>query len=141
MGDTSDSARVLVRAVALLCALCAVVLVLVAVLVDLDTGDRMASVAGAVAGLVGLALSVRALRPADTAAVRARGRGAAAIGGNVSGSAVGRNSKVTGQPAAPGPGGTRQGGGPVTAEGDGAVAAGGDVTGSALGEGSEVDGP
>ncbi|MFE1556257.1 hypothetical protein ACFW6V_14930 [Streptomyces sp. NPDC058734] len=140
MRAASGTGRVLARTVALLCAAVAVALVLVAVLVDLDTGDRVASVAGAVAGLVGLACSVLALRPADPPAAHARGAGAIAVGGNVSGSALGRNSKVTGAPPAPGQGGGATAAGPVRAEGDGAFAAGGDVTGSAFGEGSEVEG-
>ncbi|MEU6878462.1 hypothetical protein [Streptomyces sp. NPDC046712] len=141
MVESSGASRVLVRMAALLCAACAVALVLVAVLVDLDTGDRVASVAGAVAGLVGLAWSVVALRPSgDAAGVRSRGRGAVAVGGDVTGSAPGRNSKVYGRSTPPARDGGTAAAGPVSAEGDGAFAAGGDVTGSALGEGSEVNG-
>lgn len=124
--------------VAVLCALCVPGLVLVAVLVDLDTADRTASLAGAATGLVGLALSVLALRRADPATVHAHGDGAISVGGNVSSSAVGPNSKVKGRSAAPAAGAAAAG--PVVAEGTGAFAAGGDVTGSTLGEGSEVDG-
>ncbi|ANP50934.1 hypothetical protein AVL59_16065 [Streptomyces griseochromogenes] len=123
---------------AALCALCVPGLVLVAVVVDLDTADRVASLAGAATGLVGLALSVLALRRPGAPTVLARGNGAISVGGNVSHSAVGPNSEVTGRAAAPTAGAAAAGS--VVAEGDGAFAAGGDVTGSALGDGSEVDG-
>ncbi|MGW1752396.1 hypothetical protein ACWCRD_43745 [Streptomyces sp. NPDC002092] len=137
MAAASGGARIAALGVAVLCALCVPGLVLVAVLVDLDTADRTASLAGAATGLVGLALSVLALRRADPATAHAHGDGAISVGGNVSSSAVGPNSKVKGRSAAPAAGAAA---GPVVAEGSGAFAAGGDVTGSALGEGSEVDG-
>ncbi|MFF4576054.1 hypothetical protein [Streptomyces sp. NPDC001410] len=137
MAAASGGARI-AAAVAVLCALCVPGLVLVAVLVDLDTADRMASLAGAATGLVGLALSVLALRRADPAAVRASGDGAISVGGSVGNSAVAANSRVRGRSAAPAAGAAAAG--PVVAEGGRAFAAGGDVTGSALGEGSEVDG-
>ncbi|MGV4980979.1 hypothetical protein ACVB8X_31235 [Streptomyces sp. NRAIS4] len=137
MTAASGRARIAMVA-AVLCALCVPGLVLVAVLVDLDTADRMASLAGAATGLVGLALSVLTLRRADRATVRAQGDGAISVGGNVTNSAVGANSRVTGRPTAPAAGAAAAGS--VRAEGSGAFAAGGDVTSSTLGEGSEVDG-
>lgn len=138
MAAASGGARIAALVAAVLCALCVPGLVLVAVLVDLDTADRVASLAGAATGLVGLALSVLALRRADPAGVYARGDGAISVGGSVTSSAIGAYSKVTGQVAAPAAGGAAAGS--VVAEGEGAFSAGGDVTGSALGDGSEVDG-
>lgn len=138
MRAASGGSRIAAVVVAVLCALCVPGLVLVAVLVDLDTADRTASLAGAATGLVGLAFSVLALRRKDPVTVRAHGDGAIGVGGSVNHSAIGPNSKVRGQRAAPAAGGAAAG--HVTAEGSGAFAAGGDVTDSALGEGSEVDG-
>lgn len=66
MAGVSGAARAAVAMVAGLCALGVLALVLVAALVDLGTADRLASVAGSAAGLVGLALSVIALRRSDT---------------------------------------------------------------------------
>ncbi|CAM5371620.1 hypothetical protein [Streptomyces abikoensis] len=135
----------IVWAVAGVCGLAAIGLIVVAALADLDTGDKAASIVGAVAGLVGCALSVYfGLRPGGSAGVtvRAGGRGAVAAGGNATSNAVGKNSKVTravtspcpAQPP-PAPPSAQQ----VAAHGSGAVAAGGDATGNALGEGSEVE--
>ncbi|MGW7449878.1 hypothetical protein [Streptomyces sp. NPDC054787] len=143
------------------CGLVAVGLVMVAVFVDLDTGDRTASIAGAVIGLAGCLLSVyfgTRGSASGSGAVRARGRGAVAAGGSVSGNAVGKNAKVTRTanpsapapaapapaapapaapaPAAPAPAVSQP---EVTARGAGAVAAGTDVTHNAIGEGSQVE--
>ncbi|MFF8269503.1 hypothetical protein ACF059_19235 [Streptomyces sp. NPDC016562] len=126
------------------CGLVAVGLVMVAVFVDLDTGDRTASIAGAVIGLAGCLLSIyfgTRGSASGSGAVRARGRGAVAAGGSVSGNAVGKNAKVTrtanpSAPAAPAPAVTQP---EVTARGAGAVAAGTDVTHNAIGEGSQVE--
>ncbi len=138
----------------------AVGLTLVALLVDLDTADRVASLVGAVAGLAGLGFSAHALvRPDGDGAgggtggggsprvVRARGRGAVAAGGDVTGNAFGASSKTINgqgqsqpqpqpQPQSPSPGSSR---GHVSARGDGAVAAEGNVRGNAFGDGSEAD--
>jgi hypothetical protein len=133
-----------VWAVAGVCGLTAVGLVVVAVLVDLDTGDRVASIVGAIVGLMGCALSVYfGMRQAGGGdiTVRARGRGAVAAGEDVAGNAVGKNSKVTrtATPPAPAhmpPTPLRH---QVTAHGSGTVAAGGNTTGNAIGEASEVE--
>ncbi|GGS15210.1 hypothetical protein Snoj_82890 [Streptomyces nojiriensis] len=133
-----------VWAVAGLCGLTAVGLLLVAVLLDLDTGDRVASVAGAVAGLLGCALTVYfGMQQGGRVnlSVQAKGRSAVAGGRDVSGNAVGKNSKVT---RAANSSASRQvsnarSDAPVSARGHGATAAGGHVTGNAIGEGSEVE--
>ncbi|MFJ9667805.1 hypothetical protein ACIRPP_24840 [Streptomyces sp. NPDC101219] len=143
----TGSARVWVWATAVVTGLTAAGLILLVVLRDLDTAGQAASVAGAVVGLIGLLVSVVALlRGGGTAApagaatgrrVRADDHGIA-VGGDVTGSALGRNAKVTGPSAGPGtprpaPRDTRD---DVRARQDG-IAVGGDVTDSALGEGSE----
>lgn len=119
--------------------LTAVGLVLLAVLGNLDTAGQAASVAGAVVSLAGLLVSVVALfRTSAGGGSRVRaGRGAIAVGGDITGSALGRNSRVTSPSSAPRStaAGARDGG-EVRAERDG-IAAGGHVTDSALGEGSE----
>lgn len=110
-------------------------LVLVAVLADLDTAGQAASVVGAVVALAALVVSVLALGGTPTPGRRVRaGRGAVAVGGDITGSALGRNAKVTGPrtPAAP----ARRTDADVRAGRDG-IATGGDITDSALGEGSK----
>ncbi|GHE92649.1 hypothetical protein GCM10017776_06310 [Streptomyces griseoluteus] len=113
----------------------AVGLALVALLADLDTAGQAASVVGAVVALAALVVSVLALggTPAPRRRVRA-GRGAVAAGGNITGSALGDNSKVTG-PRTPSTA-ARRTHDDVHAARDG-IATGGDITDSALGEGSE----
>lgn len=110
-------------------------LVLVAVLADLDTAGQAASVVGAVVALAALVVSVLALggTPAPGRRVRA-GRGAVAAGGDITGSALGAHSKVTGPRTPPAP--ARHTQADVHATRDG-IATGGDITDSALGEGSE----
>ncbi|MFC7304596.1 hypothetical protein ACFQVC_10260 [Streptomyces monticola] len=142
MTGNTGTARVVVWSVAVLCGIVSVGLVVLVAVRDLDTGDRAASIVGAVAGLAGLAVSVYfGLRPdaGGGAAVRASGRGATAVRGNVVGNAFGARSKVSGRPS----GGTpaaAPGEGPVSARGRGAFAADGEVAGNAFGEDSEVDG-
>ncbi|MET9412668.1 hypothetical protein ABZY03_00500 [Streptomyces klenkii] len=140
------STRQILWAVAGVCGAATIGLVVVAALADLDTGDRVASIVGAAAGLLGCALSVYfGLRQAGGTGVtvHAGGRGAVAAGGNATGNAVGKNSKVTravtppGSPAQPAP--TPPPGQQVAAHGSGAAAAGGNATGNALGKGSEVE--
>lgn len=138
------STRRSVWVIGTLCALSAVGLALVAIIVDLDTGDQVASIAGAVVGLIGCALSVYfGSRPATgrRAAVQAHGRGAVAAGRDVSGNAVGKNARVIRSASTP----TNPNRLPNTTEdheiiarGSGTVAGGDDVTGNAIGEGSEI---
>ncbi|MET7610087.1 hypothetical protein [Streptomyces seoulensis] len=110
-------------------------LVLVAVLADLDTAGQAASVVGAVVALAALVVSVLALGGTPTQGRRVRAdRGAVAAGGNITGSALGPHSKVTGPHTPPTP--ARRTRSDVHASRD-AIATGGDITDSALGEGSE----
>jgi hypothetical protein len=139
------SSRRLAWVVAGVCGIATIGLIAVVVFMDLDTGDQVASVVGASAGLVGCALSVYfGVRQAGAGGpgVQARGRATVAAGGNATGNAVGKGSKVTrssglasvssSTPPAPSQHG-------VIARGTQAVAGGGHVTDNAIGEGSEVD--
>lgn len=141
----SDTRRRVMWAVAALCGVTGVGLALVAVLVDLDTADRTASVVGAVVALVGLALSTYTLLQAPANAggtARAQGRGAIAASGSISGNAIGARSKVSAAPAPVVPGTPQTNsvtpGPQVESRGEGAVAAGGDISGNAMGDDSEV---
>ncbi|MFJ3673673.1 hypothetical protein ACIPSE_45250 [Streptomyces sp. NPDC090106] len=139
----TGAARVWVWATAVVTGLASTGLILLAVLGDLDTAGQAASVAGAVVGFAALLVAVIALfrtsggggGGSEGRRVRA-GRRAIAVGGNITGSALGKNSKVTGPPTTPGPSVPPRGGDDVRARADG-IAAGGAVTDSALGEGSE----
>ncbi|MFF7777537.1 hypothetical protein ACFZCG_24375 [Streptomyces tanashiensis] len=128
-------------------ALTAVGLLVVLVVADLDTGDKVASLVGAIlagAGLVVAVLSlVRDNAPPVGREVRA-GQGGVAAGGDITGSALGASSRVSTQPPggpapvdAAGAVGPPAGSGSVIAD-PGGIAAGGDISGSALGEGSQV---
>ncbi|WP_328978414.1 hypothetical protein [Streptomyces canus] len=136
----TGAARVWVWVTAVVTGLAAVGLMLLAVLADLDTAGQAASVAGAVVGMVALLVSVIALfrgggSSGNGRTVRA-GHGAIVSGGNITGSALGKNSKVTGPPTMPGPPSAQRDGDDVRARRDG-IAVGGDITDSALGDGSE----
>ncbi|MFF5447087.1 hypothetical protein [Streptomyces sp. NPDC012888] len=117
-------------------------LVGIVVLVDLDTGDRVASVLGALVTL-GLA-AYTFLAPAGLARQIRAGRGATVIAGTVTGSALGTGSTVAGAPTQPRPpltepdadGTPRAAGEDVRAARDATVVLG-DVHDSALGDGSE----
>ncbi|KOV30317.1 hypothetical protein ADK60_16805 [Streptomyces sp. XY431] len=122
-------------------------MVAVPVLVDLETADRLASVTGALAALVGLAVTVRGLlrgAAADMPAGRegAQGGGGAAAAGDVrevhvvaENGGVGAAGDITavgsGQPSAPSGGDAppRIDRREVRATGPGSVAAGGDIHG------------
>jgi hypothetical protein len=138
----TGAARVWVWVTAMVTGVVTIGLILLTVLGDLDTAGQAASVAGAVVGLAALLVSVIALfrsgggGSAGGRRVRA-GRRAIAVGGSITGSAVGKNSVVTGPPTSPGTTpATPRDGDDVRARRDG-IATGGDVTDSALGEGSE----
>jgi hypothetical protein len=116
-------------------------LILLAVLGDLDTAAQAASVAGSVASLAALLVSVLALfwsggGSATGRRVRA-GRRAIAVGGNVTSAAVGKDVTVTGPPTSPDTTPrTSRDGADVRARTDG-IAVGGVVTDSAIGEGGQ----
>ncbi|MFF9342872.1 hypothetical protein ACF1CG_24380 [Streptomyces sp. NPDC014773] len=88
----------------------AVALVLVSLLVDLDTGDRVASVVGAVTGVGGVALAVYGLNRPAQAGPAAAGPPAAGARSVQSGRGIGRavtgdNNRFRGPaPEAPSPG-------------------------------------
>lgn len=124
---------------AVLCAAAGVGLVVVAVVVDLDTADRAASVVGGVVALCGTVLTVYQVLSAGGAAtgIRAQGARAVAAGGSISGNAMGTRSRVVGSAAGSAPGSAVTGGS-VEAVGDGALAAGQGVSGNAIGDDSEL---
>ncbi|MFE5714099.1 hypothetical protein ACFQ7J_25180 [Streptomyces sp. NPDC056501] len=111
----------------------------VAVLVDLDSGDRIASVVGAVVSLAVAAYTFVQSSSGGGPELRIRARrGATVIDGDVTGSAVGRGSKVVGPRTAPGAGPRRRRprGSDVQAGPDSKVVLG-DVHDSAIGDESE----
>lgn len=140
----TGAARVWVTVAAVVAGLATVALVLVAVLVDLDTADKTASIVGAVLALASLVVSLIALfrdgngnTPSPGRTVQGGEDSVVALG-NITGSALGKNSKVTGPPTAtpPHPAPAPQGGDNIRTERGGVVSLG-DITDSALGEGSE----
>ncbi|MFJ6530347.1 hypothetical protein [Streptomyces longwoodensis] len=93
---------------AVLCGLAAVGLGVVAAVADLDTADQVASVAGSVAGLVGLALSCYTLlRPSAAgsqgAVATAAGTRSVAAGGSVGRAVTGDRATLTTPPVTPPP--------------------------------------
>ncbi|MFJ5229704.1 hypothetical protein ACIQBJ_07330 [Kitasatospora sp. NPDC088391] len=133
------------RTAAAVCALAAIGLV-VLMLLDPDGADRTASVVGTTVLLIGTAFSLwrAAATPATSApepgrSVRADGAGSTAVGGDMTGNAVGDRSTVGGSPSsAPAPGATTVGGSLTVRAENGGIAVGGDMTGNALGAGSRV---
>ncbi|WP_328404053.1 hypothetical protein OHS70_34395 [Streptomyces sp. NBC_00390] len=110
---------------------------------DLDTADQMASVFGAVAGIVGLAVSVFSLIRNDGTGseVGAWGARSIAVGGGVARAVTGDNNHLGPAPtlteraagAAPG----SPSGPTVRAVGDRSVAAGGDIADAVTGDGNQ----
>jgi hypothetical protein len=136
-----------VRGAVVAAALTAVGLLVVLFVADLDTGDKVASMVGAVLAGAGLMVATLSLVRDNTqpAGLKVRaGQGGVAAGGSITGSALGANSRVSAQPPT-GPATTGAAGvvgspprsGSATAE-PGGIAAGGDISGSALGDGSQV---
>lgn len=144
MASLGVAARVGTWATAAICAAAAVALTLIAITQDMETADRIASVIGAIAGLAGLIVSVYfSMRQTTTnnVTVRASGRGATAVRGNVVSNAFGNRSRVASDTNSGGPAPTTSpAAGEIRAQGQGALAADGDVIGNAFGEGSEVEG-
>ncbi|MET7938248.1 hypothetical protein [Streptomyces sp. NPDC005322] len=111
----------------------------VAIWVDLDTADRVASVCGAILAGMGLVVSVAALnRPAqgDTSHISV-GRDGTAIFGDVNGSATGRDSKVVGPPSPARPSARPRTSAIRLRVSKGGSFLGGDVSNSATASGSE----
>ncbi|MFE2263910.1 hypothetical protein [Streptomyces griseosporeus] len=134
------AAQVWVWVTAVVAGLVTAGLVLVMVLVDMDTAGQVATVAGTVLSAAALLVSVLALAGAGGSGRTVRaGRDGIAVGGHVTGSALGRDAKVSGAatpPAAPAPAPDAD-----VRSARGGVATGGDVTDSALGPGSRRDLP
>ncbi|MFF7385301.1 hypothetical protein [Streptomyces griseoluteus] len=134
---------VVLRVLAAVCAVAGLALAAVAVWVDLDTADKIASVAGACAGFLGCALSIYfEVRRGGSGGhvVRADGRGAVAAGGSAVGNATGKNARATRSAAsAPVAGPPTHGQHQVSAAGQSSLAAAGDAVGNATGEGSEAE--
>jgi hypothetical protein len=121
-----------------------VALILVADLADLDTAGQAASVVGAVVALAALLVSLITLFRSGSGRIGAgrgrrvrSGRDSVVALGNITGTAIGKDSKVTGprSTATGGPAAPRNGDDVRT--GRGGIVALGDITDSALGEGSE----
>jgi hypothetical protein len=122
-------------ACAVACGAAAVCLVAVAIFVDLAAADRLGSVMGAIAGIVGLGLSVWALAGSGRLSVEARD-GAVASGGHVGRVIVGHHNEATPRMAA-----SRRNppvSGSVRAEGAGSTAAAGDIDEVITGDGNRT---
>ncbi|MER8023640.1 hypothetical protein ACIQ7S_14975 [Streptomyces griseoluteus] len=127
---------------AAVCAVAGLALAAVAVWVDLDTADKIASVAGACVGFLGCALSIYfEVRRGGSGGhvVRADGRGAVAAGGSAVGNATGKNARATRSAASAPTGQPVVGGHQVSAAGPSSLAAAGDAVGNATGDDSEAE--
>lgn len=122
-------------ACAAVCGTAALCLVAVAIFVDLAAADRLGSVMGAIAGLVGLGLSVWALAGSGRLSVEAHD-GAVASGGHVGRVIVGHHNEVTRHTTA-----SRRNppvSGSVRAAGAGSTAAAGDIDEAITGDGNRT---
>jgi hypothetical protein len=109
-------------------------LVAVAIFMDLVVAERLGSVMGAIAGLVGLAISVWALAGPRGRAVEAHD-GAVASGGNVGRVIVGNHNEVTQRAVSRH---TPPASGSVRASGAGSTAAAGNVGEVITGDGNRT---
>lgn len=135
-----------VWAVAVLGAVVAVGLVLVALLIDLDTADRVASLVGAVVGLASFVVALYALHRSGTAPIRssvggtveAAGFRSVASGGHIGRVLTGDHNVITGPapsvPPTPAAGAPRS----ARAAGDRSVAAEESVGEAATGDGNRI---
>ncbi|GHG50448.1 hypothetical protein [Streptomyces griseocarneus] len=139
--------KVVVTAVAVLCSLAAVGLTVVALMVDLDTADRAASVIGAVVGLAGLVVSLFSLHRTEAGSpVEAGGARSIAVGGSIAFAATGdrlqgaRPVDPAVVPALPVPSGDAGGepAGPVRSPGERSIAAGRDIGFADTGDGGRT---
>lgn len=122
-------------ACAAVCGTAAACLVAVAIFMDLATADRLGSVMGAAAGLVGLAVSVWALAGSRRVSVEARD-GAVASGGHVGRVIVGHHNEVT--PHTVRPRSAPPASGSIRASGAGSTAAAGDIDEVITGDGNRT---
>ncbi|MGW6898853.1 hypothetical protein ACWGF2_19935 [Streptomyces sp. NPDC054919] len=115
-------------------------LVLVAVLVDLDTGDRLASLVGAVVSAVTLAISVYTLNQPAAAAPVAGPRSVQA-GGGIGRAVTGDNNQLSGSAphiaSATGSPGSPQAGDGLAVPGERGVASQGNVGEAVTGDGNQ----
>lgn len=111
-------------ACAAVCGTAAVCLVTVAIFMDLATADRLGSVMGTAAGLVGLAVSVWALAGSGRVSIEAQD-GAVASGGHVGRVIFGHHNERTPHAVTPRPGPPASGS--IRASGAGSTAASGDT--------------
>nr|BEK71182.1 hypothetical protein KPHV_84090 [Kitasatospora purpeofusca] len=125
-------------AVAGVCAAVGAGLVAVALWVDLETADMVASVVGALLALAGLAFTVRTLLRERPPATAAGGAGASGTGARESDADGGVPVATAGDDAV-GDGAVREVRVRVEASGEGSVGAGRDVSHSAVGAGSRVE--
>jgi len=123
---------------AVLCALAAVGLTVVAVVVDLSVADQLASVVGAIVGLVGLALSIWALCRSGPANTVEAGPGAVAAGGNINRVVSGSNNRIAASRASSVAPISEQVNQDVRAMGTGSVAAGESIGEVIIGDGNEA---
>ena len=145
MAGMSGAARALRWLGVIVAAAVSIGLIALVVIKDLNTASLAASVVGAIAGIAGAVFAAvplfREPVPGGGAGIRRvrAGRGAIAAGGDITGKAIGANSKVTGQPASGRtPAKPGQDSRDIKAGRD-SIAAGGDITGNAIGEGSTVE--
>ncbi|MFD4276063.1 hypothetical protein R2B67_12380 [Streptomyces cyaneofuscatus] len=142
MAGVSGAGRAVAWGVAVVAGAVALGLIAIAVLVDMDTADRAASLAGAVAGLVALVVAVVTLvRPGGPggsgAGSRLRaGRGGIVAGGDISDNAIGRGSRVTSSSPRRRPAPSQPGRTDLRVGRDG-IGAAGDIRGNAIGDESE----
>lgn len=137
----AGTGRIRISVTVALTSVATVGLVLVAVFADPDTTGRTVGVVGTVVSMLCLLVSLIALfRNTGGGSAGGRrvrgGRRSVVAGGDITGSAIGNNSKVTGLHSSPSRTAARRNADDVRAGRDG-IAAGGDITDSALGEGSE----
>ncbi|MBB4162169.1 MULTISPECIES: hypothetical protein [Streptomyces] len=130
-----------------LCAVAMLGLVAVAVFVDLDTGDRVASIVGAAAGLAGLALALRqgtAPTPPPPAAPSVSGGRSVRAGGSIGRAVTGDGhtlihpSPIIPPDSAPAPGGAS--GTVPGVPGERGVEAGGSIGEAITGDAPKQDG-
>ncbi|MEU3693168.1 hypothetical protein [Streptomyces narbonensis] len=135
--------HVLLRVLGAGFAVAGLVLASMALWADLDSADKVASVAGSCAGFLGCALTVYfevRRGGARGHVVQADGPGAVAAAGNAVGNATATGAVVSRQAAsAPAQSPPVDGQHQVTASGPGSVAAAGDASGNATGTRSRVE--
>ncbi|WP_411078732.1 hypothetical protein [Streptomyces sp. cmx-18-6] len=138
MAGVSGQARVWVWATAVLSGVAVVALVLVAIFADLDSADRLASVAGAAFAALGLVVAVVQLARSGSAAPPVTGARSVQAGGSIGRAVTGDHNRLYGSapavPATPVP--TPPPAGP-TPPGERGVSAAGNIGEAVTGDGNE----